>query len=169
MRDTRCGYRTAYSRASMVPQECPNNTTDSSLKYRLTFSISAMSEASVTSSGLTPTADRPRFSLTTLMRPIECVMDSNSKANRGRPQSFNPLLRFPEVWNPTLHALELGSATGFTKETIIPQKPPPHDNAGRWRDAGYSIRHTSRCYSSLPNRSTPGLSIITGQFFESHP
>src|SRR6266850_682249 len=26
-------------------------------------------------------------------------------------------------------ALELGSAIGFTKETIIPQKPPPHDNA----------------------------------------
>src|SRR5229473_2999253 len=72
------------------------------------------------------------------MRPIECVMDSNS--------------------NPTLHALELGSAIGFTKETIIPQKPPPHDNAERWRDAAYSIRHTSQCYSSLPNRPTPGLS-----------
>src|SRR6266852_7013020 len=63
------------------------------------------------------------------MRPIECVMDSNSKANRGRPQSFNPLLRFPEVWNPTLDALELGSATGFTKETIIPQC---RALAGRW-------------------------------------
>ena len=73
------------------------------------------------------------------MRPIECVMDSNS--------------------NPTLHALELGSAIGFTKETIIPQKPPPHDNAERWRDAAYSIRHTSQCYSSLPNRPTPGLSL----------
>src|SRR5882672_514389 len=71
------------------------------------------------------------------MRPIDCVMDSNS--------------------NPTLHALELGSAIGFTKETIIPQKPPPHDNAERWRDAAYSIRHNSQCYSSLPNRPTPGI------------
>jgi hypothetical protein len=92
------------------------------------------------------------------MRTIECVMDSNSKANRGRSQPFNPLLRFPEVWNPTLSCVRAGSATGFTKETIIPQKPPPHDNAERWRDAAHSIRHASRCYSSLPNRPTPGLS-----------
>ena len=63
------------------------------------------------------------------MRPIECVLDSNSKGNRGPPPSFNPLLRFPEVWNPTLDALELGSATGFTKETIIPQC---RALAGRW-------------------------------------
>ena len=92
------------------------------------------------------------------MRTIECVMDSNSEANRDATQSFNFLLRFPEVWNATLHALELGSATGFTKETIISQKPPPHDHAERWQDAAYSIRHASRCYSSLPNRPTPGLS-----------
>ena len=40
----------------------------------------------------------------------------------------------PGGLEPTLHALELGSATGFTKGTIIPQKPPPDDNpalAGR--------------------------------------
>jgi hypothetical protein len=81
-----------------------------------------------------------------LMRAIECVMDSNSKANREATQSFNPLLRFPEVWNATLQALELGSATGFTKGAIIPQKPPLDDNPERWRDAAYSIRHTPRCY-----------------------
>jgi hypothetical protein len=90
--------------------------------------------------------------MTTLMRAIECVMDSNSKANREATQSFNPLLRFPEVWNATLHALELGSATDFTKGAIIPQKPPLDDNPERWRDVAYSIRHTPRCYSSLPNR-----------------
>src|SRR5882672_10571464 len=82
------------------------------------------------------------------MRPIECLMDSNS--------------------NPTLHALELGSAIGFTKETIIPQKPPPHDNAERWRDAAYSIRHASRCYSSLPTRPTPGLSATLPQLAQPH-
>jgi hypothetical protein len=90
--------------------------------------------------------------MTTLMRAIECVMDSNSKANRDATQSFNFLLRFPEVWNATLHALELGSATSFTKGAIIPQKPPLDDNPERWRDAAYSIRHTPRCYSPLPNR-----------------
>jgi hypothetical protein len=51
--------------------------------------------------------------MTTLMRAIECVVDSNSKANREATPSCNPLLRFPEVWNATLHASELGSATGF--------------------------------------------------------
>src|SRR5712664_3442270 len=42
------------------------------------------------------------------MRTIECVMDSNSNANRGRSQSFNPLLRFAEVWNPTLSCVRAG-------------------------------------------------------------
>src|SRR5882672_7944178 len=42
------------------------------------------------------------------MRTIECVMDSNSNANRGRSQSFNRLLRFPEVWNPTLSCVRAG-------------------------------------------------------------
>src|SRR5260370_36738004 len=68
------------------------------------------------------------------MRPIECVMNSKN-------------LRKPEKgveWNPTLPALELGSATGFTKGTIIPQKPPADDNLERWRDAAYSFRHTPR-------------------------
>ncbi len=68
------------------------------------------------------------------MRPIEFVMNSKN-------------LRKPEKgveWNPTLPALELGSATGFTKGTIIPQKPPADDNLERWRDAAYSFRHTPR-------------------------
>src|SRR6266849_11216795 len=46
------------------------------------------------------------------MRPIEFVMNSKN-------------LRKPEKgveWNPTLPALELGSATGFTKGTIIPRR-----------------------------------------------
>jgi len=71
------------------------------------------------------------------MRPIECVMDLNSKANRGATQSFNPLSPVPGGLNPTLHALDLGSTTGFTKETIIPQKAPPEDNPELWRDAAY--------------------------------
>ena len=50
--------------------------------------------------------------MTILMPAIECLMDSNSKANREATQSFNPVLRFPEVGNATLHGLELGSATG---------------------------------------------------------
>ena len=58
-------------------------------------------------------AQRSARLMTTLMGAIECVMDSNSKANREATQSCNPLLRFPEVWNATLHASELGSATGF--------------------------------------------------------
>jgi len=68
------------------------------------------------------------------MRPIEFVMNSKN-------------LRKPEKgveWNPTLPALELGSETGFTKGTIIPQKPPSDDNLERWRDAAYSFRHTPR-------------------------
>ncbi len=60
--------------------------------------------------------------MTILMRAVECVMDSNSKANREAISSFNPLLRFPDLWNATLLALELGSTTGFTKKAIIPQK-----------------------------------------------
>ena len=40
------------------------------------------------------------------MRTIECVMDSHSKANRGRSQSFKP--RFPEVWNPTPSCVKAG-------------------------------------------------------------
>src|ERR1700730_5067648 len=90
-------------------------------------------------------AQRSARLMTTLMRAIECVMDSNSKANRDATQSFNFLLWFPEVWNATLHALELGSATSFTRGAIIPQKPPLDDNPERWRDAAYSIRHTPRC------------------------
>jgi hypothetical protein len=82
------------------------------------------------------------------------------ESEQGGDPVLQPLLRFPEVWNPTLHALELGSATGLTKGTIIPQKPPPDDNPERWRDAAYSIRRTPRCYSSLANRPTPGLSAI---------
>jgi hypothetical protein len=78
------------------------------------------------------------------------------ESEQGGDPVLQPLLRFPEVWNPTLHALELGSATGLTKGTIIPQKPPPDDNPERWRDAAYSIRRTPRCYSSLANRPTPG-------------
>jgi hypothetical protein len=80
------------------------------------------------------------------------------ESEQGGDPVLQPLLRFPEVWNPTLHALELGSATGLTKGTIIPQKPPPDDNPERWRDAAYSIRRTPRCYSSLANRPTRGLS-----------
>jgi hypothetical protein len=49
------------------------------------------------------------------------------ESEQGGDPVLQPLLRFPEVWNPTLHALELGSATGLTKGTIIPQKPP-HDD-----------------------------------------
>jgi len=79
------------------------------------------------------------------------------ESEQGGDPVLQPLLRFLEVWNPTLHALELGSATGLTKGTIIPQKPPPDDNPERWRDAAYSIRRTPRCYSSLANRPTPGL------------
>src|SRR5260370_804709 len=44
---------------------------------------------------------------------------------------------------------EVGSATGFPKETIIPQKPSPHDNPEFWRAAAFFIRHTSRRYSLL--------------------
>src|SRR5260370_14036098 len=83
-------------------------------------------------------AQRSARLMTTLMRAIECVMDSNSKANREATQSFNPLLRFPEDPNANLHALELGSATGFTKGAIIPQKPPLDDNPERWWDAACS-------------------------------
>src|SRR5437016_8801613 len=91
------------------------------------------------------------------------------ESEQGGDPVLQPLLRFPEVWNPTLHALELGSATGLTKGTIIPQKSPPDDNPERWqrwRDAAYSIRRTPRCYSSLANRPTPGLSAITGSYSE---
>src|SRR6266403_4279276 len=79
------------------------------------------------------------------------------ESEQGGDPVLQPLLRFLEVWNPTLHALELGSATGLTKGTIIPQKPPRDDNPERWRDAVYPIRRTPRCYSSLPNRPTPEL------------
>jgi hypothetical protein len=44
-------------------------------------------------------------------------------------------------------ASELGSATGFPKETGIPQKSPPDEDPECWRDAAYSIRHTPRRYS----------------------
>src|SRR5216684_3892295 len=77
--------------------------------------------------GTAPCPNRPSS-------PIEFVMNSKN-------------LRKPEKgveWNPTLPALELGSATGFTKGTIIPQKPPADDNLERWRDAAYSFRHTPR-------------------------
>jgi hypothetical protein len=40
-------------------------------------------------------AQRSARLMTTLMGAIECVMDSNSKANSEATQSFNPLLRFP--------------------------------------------------------------------------
>src|SRR6266576_5125615 len=86
------------------------------------------------------------------------------ESEQGGDPVLQPLLRFPEVWNPTLHALDLGSATGLTKGTIIPQKSPPDDNPERWqrcRDAAYSIRRTPRCYSSLANRPTPGLATLT--------
>ncbi len=46
-------------------------------------------------------------------------------------------------------ASELGSATGFPKDTIIPQKSPPDEDPECWRDAAYSIRHTPRRYSLL--------------------
>src|SRR5712691_2563647 len=82
------------------------------------------------------------------MRPIEFVMNSKN-------------LRKPEKgveWNPTLPALELSSATGFTKGTIIPQKPPADDNLERWRDAAYSFRHTPRVTPLPPNQPAPGWS-----------
>jgi hypothetical protein len=44
-------------------------------------------------------------------------------------------------------ASELGSATGFPKETGIPQKPPPDEDPECWRDAAHSNRHTPRRYS----------------------
>src|SRR6266404_4713330 len=46
-------------------------------------------------------------------------------------------------------ASELGSATGFPKETIIPQRPPPDEDPECWWDAAHSIRHTPRRYSLL--------------------
>ena len=85
------------------------------------------------------------------------------ESEQGATPIIQPPSPVPGGWNPTLHVLELGSATGFTKETMIPQKPPPHDNAERWRDAAYSIRHTSRCYSPLPNRPTPPYLIALRQ------
>ena len=51
--DTRVGLRSAYSRASTVPQEWPSSAGESSRKCRLTLSMSSTSDASVTSSGLT--------------------------------------------------------------------------------------------------------------------
>ena|SRR6267154_1929341 len=37
------------------------------------------------------------------------------ESEQGGDPVLQPLLRFLEVWNPTLHALELGSATGLTR------------------------------------------------------
>jgi hypothetical protein len=42
---------------------------------------------------------------------------------------IQPPSPFPEVWNATLQALELGSATGFMKGAIIPQKAPHNADA----------------------------------------
>jgi hypothetical protein len=39
-------------------------------------------------------------------------------------------------------ASEVGSVTGFPKETIIPQRPPPDEDPECWRDAAYFIRHS---------------------------
>jgi len=63
------------------------------------------------------------------------------------------------------HALELGSATGFTKEMIIPQKPPPHDNAERWRDAEQlGAEHDIAVFAALSyadmRRTAPALASV---------
>jgi hypothetical protein len=79
------------------------------------------------------------------------------ESEQGGDPVLQPLLRFPEVWNPTLHALELGSATGLTKGTIIPQKPPPDDNPERL--AGRRVLH--------PPHST--LLLLSGEPANSFP
>src|SRR5882762_3695230 len=76
-------------------------------------------------------AQRAARLMTTLMRTIESVMDSNSKANRGRSQSFNPLLRFPEVWNPTLSCVRAGFRNQLYEGNDHTAEAPTHDNAER--------------------------------------
>ncbi len=46
-------------------------------------------------------------------------------------------------------ASELGSATGFPKVNIIPQKPQREEGQDCWLGAAYAIRHTPRRYSCL--------------------
>jgi len=58
---------------------------------------------------------------------------------------------------------ELGSAAGFPKETIIPQKPPP-TRSGVLAGRGvlyppHSMPLLSPDGQCLPNWSTPGLAI----------
>src|SRR5260370_24843313 len=82
------------------------------------------------------------------MRPIEFVMNSKN-------------LRKPEKgveWNPTLPALELGSATGFTKGTIIPQKPQP---TTIW-SVGGTLRTPSATLHALLLSAEPANSCIVG-------
>jgi hypothetical protein len=55
-------------------------------------------------------------------------------------------------------ASEVGSVIGFPNGNIILQEPRPEAGRECWLDAAYSIRHTPRRYSSLPNWPTPELS-----------
>src|SRR5260370_26066340 len=59
------------------------------------------------------------------------------EGEQGGGTVSQPPFAGPGGLTPTLHALDLGSTTGFTKETIIPQKAPPEDNPELWRDAAY--------------------------------
>src|SRR6266849_3744970 len=97
------------------------------------------------------------------MRPIECVMDSNSKANRGRPSPSTPS-PVPGGLEPDPHALELGSATGFTKGTIIPQKPPP---TTIWSVGGTLRTPSATLQALLPLRRTGQL--LDGRLHGSYP
>jgi len=80
------------------------------------------------------------------------------ESEQGPPPIIQPPSPVPGGWSPTLHVLELGSATGRTKETIIPQKlPPPRPCRAL---AGCCILHPPdlALLFPLPDRPTPGLS-----------
>src|SRR5229473_4875036 len=69
-------------------------------------------------------AQRSARLMTTLMRAIECVMDSNSNANREATQSFNPF-PVPGGLEGDPSCVRAGFRNRLYKGAIIPQKHPP--------------------------------------------
>jgi hypothetical protein len=79
----------------------------------------------------------------------DILVATAARIQRGPQWMSRDAPRLRRAWIASV----LASAAGFSKETIIPQKPPHDEDSECWRDA-YSIRRTPRHYFR-PTRSLP--------------